>query len=577
MKILCPEFATFVGNCYAKPARLFITGGSEIASNEGTTQGDPVAMAMYAVGIIPLLQLESIEDAKVKRMAFADDFTGVSTVKHLRSWWDKIVYFGPFIGYFPNPRKSVLIVKEQYRTLADQVFADTEVEITSEGNKHLGACVGDETFKQKHVTQKVEKWIDEVNELSRIALMYPHAAYAAFVQGLQHRYTYTMRTVPKIKKLLEPLEAAIRQHLLPAILNGYECNDLERKLFSLPAKFGGLGIFNPVDRSDNEYANSRRITEGMVRKVCDQKNLFDPDSNKTQQKIIAGIKTQKAKLNSETLENIKINIDDPVKLRTLQSILEKGASNWLTALPIKENSFYLEKQAFWDCLHMRYNIPLKNLPLYCVCGKLFNIDHALSCPRGGFIIIRHNEIRDFTAKLLAESYKNVYVEPDLTPLTGEIFPASTITTDEARVDIAARGVWVKGQMAYFDVRVFNPIAKSYLNSELSSAHRSNEQTKKRSYNKRIQTVDQGSFTPLVFSCYGGMGRECSMFYKRLAEKISEKQNISFSIAINWIRTRLNFHLLRSCLLCLRGSRTIFNHDNVRDIDVKLIAKESNLL
>ena len=114
-----------------------------------------------------------------------------------------------------------------------------------------------------------------------------------------------------------------------------------------------------------------------------------------------------------------------------------------------------------------------------------------------------------------------YVEPTLIPLTGEQFPASTITTDDARVDIAARGVWVKGQMSYFDVRVFNPTAKSYLNSELTTAHKTNEQTKKRSYKKRVLSVDQGTFTPLVFTCYGGMSRECHTFYKRLAEKISE--------------------------------------------------------
>ena len=80
----------------------------------------------------------------------------------------------------------------------------------------------------------------------------------------------------------------------------------------------------------------------------------------------------------------------------------------------------------------------------------------------------------------------------------QLSTASTITTDEACVNIAARGVWIKGQMAFFDIRVFNPTAKTYLKSNLTAAHRSNEQQNKRSYNKSILTVDQGSFTPLVF-------------------------------------------------------------------------------
>ena len=104
--------------------------------------------------------------------------------------------------------------------------------------------------------------------------------------------------------------------------------------------------------------------------------------------------------------------------------------------------------------------------------------------------------------MLSESCKDVQLEPLLTKLTGERFPAATIKSDEARVDIAARGFWVKGRMAYYDVRVFNPTAKSYLHQSLDSAHKSNEQMKKRSYNSPIMSV--GTFTPLVFSCFVGM-------------------------------------------------------------------------
>ena len=54
--ILCFIISTFVTNCYASPARLFVIGSSEIKSNEETTQGETVAMAIYALGIIPLVK-----------------------------------------------------------------------------------------------------------------------------------------------------------------------------------------------------------------------------------------------------------------------------------------------------------------------------------------------------------------------------------------------------------------------------------------------------------------------------------------------------------------------------------------
>ena len=94
-------------------------------------------------------------------------------------------------------------------------------------------------------------------------------------------------------------------------------------------------------------------------------------------------------------------------------------------------------------------------------------------------------------------------------------------------------------MAYFDVKVFNPTAKSYLNQTLKAVHRANEQMKKRSYNKRINLVDQGTFTPLVFTCFRGMSRECGVFYNRLAEMIAEKkkslsQTLRTGFAQDWI-------------------------------------------
>ena len=91
---------------------------------------------------------------------------------------------------------------------------------------------------------------------------------------------------------------------------------------------------------------------------------------------------------------------------------------------------------------MRYGIPLPRLPSTCVCSKAFSVEHALSCQRGGFIHIRHNELRDFAAELLSEVCKDVSIEPMLTPLTGERFSYNSANVeDHARLDVAARGVW----------------------------------------------------------------------------------------------------------------------------------------
>ena len=187
-------------------------------------------------------------------------------------------------------------------------------------------------------------------------------------------------------------------------------------------------------------------------------------------------------------------------------------------------------------------------------------------------------MRDFTAELLSEGHNDVSIEPELQNVTGERLEQASTNVNNARVDVAARGFWVRGQMAYFDIKVFNPTAKVYLNQSLKAAHKSNEQAKKRSYNKRINHIDQGTFTPLVFICFDGIARECSTFFNRLAEKIADKRNVPISKMKNWIRTRINFHLLRCQILCLRGSRSIRRPEipAVVDTDVSLVVEEGKI-
>ena len=48
---LCPSLATVITNTYREDIQLFIDGET-LLSRDGTTQGDPLAMAIYAIGIL---------------------------------------------------------------------------------------------------------------------------------------------------------------------------------------------------------------------------------------------------------------------------------------------------------------------------------------------------------------------------------------------------------------------------------------------------------------------------------------------------------------------------------------------
>ena len=58
MDVICVlSLVSFKSNCCSTPSRLFIVGGTEITSREGTTQGDPVSMAIYGIGVTPLINM----------------------------------------------------------------------------------------------------------------------------------------------------------------------------------------------------------------------------------------------------------------------------------------------------------------------------------------------------------------------------------------------------------------------------------------------------------------------------------------------------------------------------------------
>ena len=115
----------------------------------------------------------------------------------------------------------------------------------------------------------------------------------------------------------------------------------------------------------------------------------------------------------------------------------------------------LNKQEFWDLVNIRYGWPLSRTPRAGVHGSNFNIEHALTCKKGGFITLRHNRLRNINASLLKEVCHDVRIEPTLQKVTGEQFEQRTTnTSDEARLDVTARRFWAASQIAFFDMRVF---------------------------------------------------------------------------------------------------------------------------
>ena len=323
---------------------------------------------------------------------------------------------------------------------------------------------------------------------------------------------------------------------------------------SLPVRLGGLALPIFSKRSQQDYNSSHSTCKQLITNIKQQTvgYVFDKNVATESRKEVMSAKNKA----HEELENQLRAKMTQEQLRAHDLSKMKGASNWLTALPIEMENFILNKREFADAIAIRYRWQLKRLPAVCPCGKQYDQ--------------RHNRVRNVLANVLSEVQKDVAIEPLLIPLTGEVLPDSAITEDEARLDISARGFWQEGQQALFDVRVFNPFASTHLQSSLAKCFENNEREKKRKYNQRVIQIEHGTFSPLVFTPYGGMSRETEHFINTLCAKLALKRDIPYANIVNWLRSKLSFALIRSAILCVRGTREWRKQQQNSSANIELI-------
>ena len=568
---LCPSIATILINCYRAPTNLFIEGDT-IYSQEGTTQGDPLGMPMYALATVPLIK--SLPTS-VNQVWYADDAAATGKIADLREWWDEISRLGPSYGYYANGSKTWLVVKKEFQSMATTIFGNTQVNITSEGRPHLGAPVGSSEYVSKFVNDKMQQFSKELKLLSAIAVTQPHAAFAAYTHGLTSKWSYLTRTIPSISDHLKVLDDILSLDFIPTLTGRPPPNDINRRMLALPARLGGLGIGIPSLSSNAAFSASLTVTAPLRQLIHSHDFKYSHQVLADQISAKAEIQRKRRAQATSDANNLRDELT-PSLQRAMDLARERGSSSWLTTRPLEEHGFSLHKGAFVDALALRYGWAPSNTPKSCVCGANFTVEHMLSCPRGGFPTIRHNEIRDITANLLSEVCSDVRVEPDLQEVTAEVLSRQTsITTNGARLDIAANGFWGgRFERTFVDVRVFNPNAPSNRNTTIENCYRKHEMEKKRAYAQRVREIEHSSFTPIVLSASGGFAREATNFYKRLASRLADKWDQPYSLTMSWLRCTISFALLRSAIQCIRGARSSGGHPAVLPVD--LVIAEAHL-
>ncbi len=83
IQFTCHELSTMLYSTYRAPSDPYIDGET-ILSQEGTIQGDPLAMPMYALATIPFIDKLP---RNVTQIWYADDSSAIGSLTSLRAWW----------------------------------------------------------------------------------------------------------------------------------------------------------------------------------------------------------------------------------------------------------------------------------------------------------------------------------------------------------------------------------------------------------------------------------------------------------------------------------------------------------
>uniref|UniRef100_A0A0A9WIR6 Reverse transcriptase domain-containing protein n=1 Tax=Lygus hesperus TaxID=30085 RepID=A0A0A9WIR6_LYGHE len=165
-RIHWPRCARFLHNTYkGYPMIIFRQSEKVILSQEGTTQGDPLGMYMYAVGTLPLVR--KLSHPRWKQNWYADDAACGGRLDNIKIWLERLKEEGPKCGYFPEPEKSFLVVRPGMETRAAEVFQGTGLKIAL-SHRFLGGFLGSANENSRYVKEKVDTWTKYVNSFANV-------------------------------------------------------------------------------------------------------------------------------------------------------------------------------------------------------------------------------------------------------------------------------------------------------------------------------------------------------------------------------------------------------------------------
>jgi len=138
-----------------------------------------------------------------------------------------------------------------------------------DGYCHVGSFIGTPEAKATWLQPQIQQWILGIQQLAQVAPQFPQMAHAGLSKSLQHEWQYLQRVIPDVGPTLAPIEAALTETFLPALL---VATDEETKclceLTTLPIHHVGMGIPNPENSTSTCYGSSQQLMDLLMQSLA---------------------------------------------------------------------------------------------------------------------------------------------------------------------------------------------------------------------------------------------------------------------------------------------------------------------
>ena len=220
----------------------------------------------------------------------------------------------------------------------------------------------------------------QLESLSHITETHRHCDFAEFTHSCIRKWISMMRVIncrQDEKINLTKLENKTRTQFLPKLTGRVSPGYIERSVLELPARLGGLNIMNQETDAAHKFKDSKILCKPLVEKLSSTDTGLDGVGS-SQKRVSTEIQKENERRAERKKDVVLQSVASTPYARAFELANKRGASNWLTTLPLEEHGFCLSKVGMhcacdiiglWKMSLL--TVFVEKLSRLSICGKTF--------------------------------------------------------------------------------------------------------------------------------------------------------------------------------------------------------------